>query len=127
MDTKQNENIKVALIEDDQMLSEMYQIKFKKDGFKIVSAPDGAEGIALVEQEHPDVILLDVIMPKMDGFHVLKTLRGKGLDTPIILLTNLGQEEDIQKGRDLGATDYFVKSNFTPEAIVEKVQQVLKK
>jgi len=118
--------IKVALIEDDHMLSDMYKIKFEKEGFEIVTAVDGVEGLEVVDKEKPDVILLDVIMPRMDGFQTLKELRGRGVKTPVILLTNLGQEEDIKKGRDLGATDYFVKSNFTPDAIVMKVRTVLK-
>ena len=123
MDKKNS--ITVALIEDDQMLSEMYSIKFSKEGFRIVTAMNGADGLALIEKENPQIVLLDIIMPKMDGFQVLKELREKGVKTPVIMLTNLGQEEDIQKGKQLGATDYFVKSNFTPEAIVHKVRHVL--
>lgn len=119
--------IKVALVEDDQMLSEMYKIKFQKEGFDIVNASDGAAGVDLVVKENPDIVLLDIIMPRMDGFQVLESLRAKKLAMPVILLTNLGQEEDIKKGRALGATDYFVKSNFTPDAIVEKVRKVLAK
>lgn len=118
--------VKVALIEDDHMLSEMYKIKFEKEGFAIVTAADGAEGLEVVQKEQPDIILLDVIMPRMDGFQTLQELRTRGIQTPVILLTNLGQEEDIKKGRELGATDYFVKSNFTPDAIVAKVRNVLK-
>ncbi len=117
--------IKVALIEDDHMLSDMYKIKFEKEGFAIATAADGAEGLEVVEKEQPDIILLDVIMPRMDGFQTLQELRARGIRTPVILLTNLGQEEDIKKGRELGATDYFVKSNFTPDAIVSKVRIVL--
>lgn len=119
--------IRVALVEDDQMLSEMYKIKFQKEGFDIITATDGSTGVELVLKENPDILLLDIIMPRMDGFQVLKMLRDKKMTLPIILLTNLGQEEDIKKGRMLGATDYFVKSNFTPDAIVEKVRLVLSK
>lgn len=118
--------IKVALIEDDHMLSDMYKIKFEKEGFAIATAADGVEGLDVVQKENPDVILLDVIMPRMDGFQTLQELRSRGVKSPVILLTNLGQEEDIKKGRELGATDYFVKSNFTPDAIVSKVRTVLK-
>jgi len=90
--------IKVALIEDDHMLSDMYKIKFEKEGFAIATAADGAEGLEVVEKEQPDIILLDVIMPRMDGFQTLQELRARGIRTPVILLTNLGQEEDIKKG-----------------------------
>lgn len=120
-----NEKIKVGLAEDDQMLSDMYKLKFQKSGFDIVTAPDGAAGLELVKNEKPDILLLDIIMPKLDGFQVLAELQKLGTKIPIVLLTNLGQEEDIVKGRELGATDYFVKSNFTPDAIVEKVRSIL--
>lgn len=118
--------ITVGLVEDDPMLSEMYKVKFEKEGFIVKPAQDGAEGLELVKKEKLDILLLDIIMPRMDGFQVLQELRASGETLPVILLTNLGQEEDIQKGRELGATDYFVKSNFTPDAIVQKVRNALK-
>ncbi len=122
-----NEKIKVGLVEDDQMLSDMYKLKFQKSGFDIVSALDGAAGLEMVQKEKPDILLLDIIMPKLDGFQVLTEIRKTNTKLPVVLLTNLGQEEDIVKGRKLGATDYFVKSNFTPDAIVEKVRTILGK
>lgn len=118
----------VALIEDDPLIAEMYTTKFTKEGYDIKHAADGAAGLEMVKQEKPDIILLDIIMPKMDGFQVLTELRKEAAfkDTPVIMLTNLGQEEDVQKGRALGATDYFIKTNFTPAAIVDKVKGILK-
>ncbi|PIS40663.1 MAG: response regulator [Candidatus Kerfeldbacteria bacterium CG08_land_8_20_14_0_20_43_14] len=118
----------VALIEDDLMIGEMYKAKFAKNGFEIQIATDGAAGLELVKKIKPDIILLDIIMPKLDGFEVLKQLRGNPdfKKTPVVMLTNLGQEEDMKKGRDLGATDYFVKTNFIPSAIVDKVKSLLK-
>lgn len=118
---------KVLLVEDDEMLHGMYTQKFKNQGYEVVSAYNGADGIKLAETEHPDVILLDVIMPKMDGFVALKKIR-KGDTTakiPVILLTNLGQEEDVRKGRELGADDYFIKANHTPQEVVDKVKALL--
>ncbi|MBI4407296.1 MAG: response regulator [Candidatus Kerfeldbacteria bacterium] len=118
---------KVLLVEDDEMLHGMYTQKFKNQGYEVVSAYNGADGIKLAETEHPDVILLDVIMPKMDGFVALKKIR-KGDTTakiPVILLTNLGQEEDVRKGRELGANDYFIKANHTPQEVVDKVKALL--
>ena len=120
---------KVLLVEDDEMLHGMYTQKFKNQGYEVVSAYNGADGVKLAETEHPDVILLDVIMPKMDGFVALKKIR-KGDTTakiPVILLTNLGQEEDVRKGRELGANDYFIKANHTPQEVVDKVRALLKK
>lgn len=118
----------VALIEDDPLIAEMYTTKFIKEGYDIKHAADGFEGLELVKKEKPDIILLDIIMPKMDGFQVLQELRKEAAfkNTPVIMLTNLGQEEDVQKGRALGATDYFIKTNFTPAAIVDKVKGILK-
>ena len=119
----------VALIEDDPLIAEMYTTKFTKEGFAIQHAVDGAAGLELVKKIQPDIILLDIIMPKMDGFQVLKQLRDDAAfaKTPVVMLTNLGQEEDVQKGRELGATDYFIKTNFTPAAIVDKVKTLLAK
>ncbi|MEK7519044.1 MAG: response regulator [Patescibacteria group bacterium] len=118
----------VALIEDDPLIAEMYTTKFTKEGYDIRHAADGAEGLAMVKKQKPDIILLDIIMPKMDGFQVLTELRKDASfkNTPVIMLTNLGQEEDVKKGRELGATDYFIKTNFTPAAIVDKVKGILK-
>jgi DNA-binding response OmpR family regulator len=118
---------KVLLVEDDEMLHGMYTQKFKNQGYDVVSAYNGADGVKLAESEHPDIILLDVIMPKMDGFVALKKIR-KGETTakiPVVLLTNLGQEEDVRKGRELGANDYFIKANHTPQEVVDKVKALL--
>ncbi len=120
---------KVLLIEDEKMLAEMYRTKFDNEGFKIDVAFDGDEGLKAAKSEKPDIILLDIILPKLDGFLVLKELK-KDPSTkkiPVILLSNLGQDEDIKKGKKLGADDYFVKANHTPAEIVNKVKQELGK
>lgn len=117
----------ILLVEDDEMLNAMYTQKFIKEGYAVLSAFNGAEGIEMAQEHHPDIILLDIIMPKMDGFTALKKLK-KGDETkelPVILLTNLGQEEDIRKGKELGAQDYFIKANHTPQEVVEKVKEVI--
>lgn len=120
---------KVLLVEDDEMLHGMYSQKFKLEGYEVAMAYNGAEGVKLSETEKPDIILLDVIMPKMDGFVALKKIRKNPAtaNTPVILLTNLGQEEDVRKGRELGATDYFIKANHTPQDVVDKIKGILKK
>jgi len=118
---------KILLIEDDKMLADMYITKFSKEGLKVIRAEDGAKGLEIAKKEKPDMILLDIIMPKLDGFAVLRELKkdpGMG-DTHILLLTNLGQSEDVDKGRELGADDYFIKANHTPAEIVEKVKYLL--
>lgn len=120
-------NNTILLVEDDEMLHTMYTQKFTKEGYDVKSAFNGAEGIQMAEEHQPSVILLDIIMPKMDGFVALKKLKKNDAtkDIPVILLTNLGQEEDIRKGRELGATDYFIKANHTPREVVEKVKEVM--
>lgn len=118
----------VVIVEDEKMLADMYTTKFTMEGFAAKKANDGATGLKMVQQTKPDIVLLDIIMPKIDGFGVLKMLKDDPdmKDIPVILLTNLGQEEDIKKGKELGAADYFVKANHTPAEVVQKVRQVLK-
>ena len=118
----------VLIVEDEKMLAEMYATKFAMENFTAETANDGIAGLEAAKRLHPDMILLDIIMPKMDGFAVLKELRKDPTlkDTPVILLTNLGQDEDVKKGKELEATDYFVKANHTPAEVVVKVKQVLK-
>ncbi|MBI5467336.1 MAG: response regulator [Candidatus Kerfeldbacteria bacterium] len=120
--------ITVVLVEDEKMLADMYATKFAMEGFNAHKANDGAAGLEVIRDVKPDIILLDIIMPKIDGFGVLKMLKDDAAlkDIPVILLTNLGQDEDIKKGKELGAADYFVKANHTPAEVVTKVKQVLK-
>jgi DNA-binding response OmpR family regulator len=120
-------NAKVLLVEDDKMLADMYVTKFSKEGMEIMKADDGSKGLAMAKEHKPDLILLDIIMPKLDGFAVLKELKKDPnmSNTHILLLTNLGQSEDVEKGKQLGADDYFIKANHTPAEIVEKVKYLL--
>lgn len=123
------DGIKILLVEDEEMLASMYETKFKKEGYTIAVAHDGEEGVAKAEAGAFTVVLLDIILPKLDGFAVLKKLREneKYKTVPIIMLTNLGQEEDIKKGSDLGASGYLVKSNVTPTQVIAKVREILAK
>lgn len=109
------------------MLADMYTTKFAMEGFQAKKANDGQAGFDLVQEALPDIVLLDIIMPKLDGFAVLKMIKDdpKLKDIPVILLSNLGQDEDVKKGKQLGAADYFVKANHTPAEVVQKVKQVL--
>lgn len=117
---------KVLIIEDDVMISSMYKTKLEQDGYTVVTADNGSEGLEKAGVEKADIILLDVIMPQLDGFTVLEELRGKmGVKVPIIMLTNLGTDEDKTKGGQLGATDYIVKSSVTPAQVSELVAKNL--
>jgi len=118
---------KVLIVEDDNMISSMYRIKLEQDGYEVVVASNGSEGLEKAKSEKPDIVLLDIIMPQLDGFTVLEGMRGKlGIKVPIIMLTNLGTEEDRAKGEKLGATDYLVKASVTPAQVSEKVTKNLK-
>lgn len=120
---------KILIIEDEEMLSTMYKIKFENEGYDVMVANDGAAGLEKAFSEHPDIILLDIIMPKIDGFAVLKKLRDSDetRNVPVILLTNLGQDEDVSRGKELGAVGYLIKANNTPSEVVEKVKAFVDK
>ena len=117
----------ILIIEDDVFLSELMAKKLKDSGFKVVKAIDGQEGLEKAASLKPNLILLDLILPGMDGFEVLKRLKSNpNTDSiPVIILSNLGQREDIERGFDLGAQDYLVKAQFTPDEIVERVKKPL--
>jgi len=119
---------KILIIEDDSFLSEMYSTKLTQDGFEVEVAIDGKQGLEKIKSVKPDLVLLDIVLPKMDGFEILEnTKKDKELqDIPIILLTNLGQKNEIEKGLSLGADEYIIKAHFTPTAVVAKVKEVLK-
>ncbi|MFA5021669.1 MAG: response regulator [Patescibacteria group bacterium] len=123
----ENTKYKILLIEDDKSLLEMYTLKFKDSGYNIINAEDGLSGLDLAQKESPSMILLDIMMPKMDGFAVLIELKkdAKTKDIPVLLLSNLGQKADIEKGQSLGATDYIVKASMTPSQVVEKIKSFL--
>lgn len=118
---------KVLLVEDDKMILDMYTLKFTQEGYKVVQAENGKDGFENAKKEKPDVILLDIILPQMDGFTVLKKLKGEAVtkNIPVVLLTNLGQDGDVKKGLELGAIDYLIKANYTPSQVVEKVKSLL--
>ena len=120
---------KILLVEDDPFLLDMYSTKFKDVGFNIVVAQDGEMAITKAKEERPDLVLLDVVLPKKDGFEVLKTLKSDSATAgiPVILLTNLGLDSDVKRGLELGAQSYIIKAHFTPTEVVAKVKEVLNK
>lgn len=118
---------KILIVEDDEFLSGMYVTKFSLEGFAVVYALDGEEGINKARQEKPHLILLDLLLPKKDGFEVLEELK-QDQETkaiPVILLTNLSQESDIKRGKELGAADYLIKAYNIPSEVVKKVKTLL--
>lgn len=119
---------KILLVEDDTTLMDMYSLKLKEEKFNLIVASDGIAALEQVRSEKPQVILLDIMMPKMDGFAVLTELKKDVAtkDIPVIMLSNLGQKADIEKGKELGAVDYIVKASMTPTQVIEKVKSYLK-
>lgn len=119
---------KILIIEDDKFLRELIGQKLLKEGYDIAEAVDGEKGIKGAKDEKPDLILLDLILPGMDGFEVLIKIKGdsKTAQIPVIILSNLGQKDDIEKGLKMGAADYLIKAHFSPGEIIDKVKVILK-
>lgn len=119
----------ILIIEDDSFISDMYKIKFESEGFGVKVATDGIQGLEVAQRWQPDLVLLDVVMPKMDGFTVLQNFKEKPevRDIPVIMLTNLGQKDSVSKALKLGAADYIIKAHFTPLEVVEKIKEFLNK
>ncbi|MEK7520002.1 MAG: response regulator [Patescibacteria group bacterium] len=117
----------VLLVEDDEFLRDLIVQKMKKVGFQVSEAVDGESGFRKVVEEKPSIVLLDLILPGVDGFETLTKIRAEKqvAKTPVIILSNLGQKDDIDRGMQLGATDYLVKAHNTPGEIIEKIKSVL--
>jgi len=118
---------KILIVEDDKFLRELISQKLTKEGYAISSAIDGEEGVKKIKEEKPDLVLLDLILPGIDGFEVLTQMREMPLtaSVPVIILSNLGQKEDVERGLKLGAADYLIKAHFTPGEIIEKIKNVI--
>lgn len=118
---------KIAIIEDDQTISQMYRMKFEADGFEVQLASDGKRGVALVESFKPDIILLDIQMPEMSGDEALSRIRAHewGKEIPVIILTNMGQEESPKSLASLDVSSYIVKADLTPSQVVAHVKTTL--
>jgi len=119
---------KILIIEDDKFLRELIARKLSNENFDIEQAVDGEEGLKKIKATSPDLVLLDLILPGIDGFEVLSKMKQDSSlsSMPVIILSNLGQREDVEKGLKLGAVDYLVKAHFTPNEIITKVKGALK-
>jgi len=119
---------KILIVDDDKLMVKMYQGKFKDDGFEVAVAVDGQEGFDKTLEFKPDLILLDIMMPVVDGLEMLKKLKSEAVTQkiPVILLTNIGGgDEDVDKGLSLGAVAYMVKAHYDVKDIVKKVKEIL--
>jgi CheY-like chemotaxis protein len=119
---------KILIIEDDKFLRELIAKKLGGEGYEVLGADDGQEGVQAAHKEKPDLILLDIILPVVDGFEALRQLKEQEAtkDIPVIMLSNLGQKEDISKAMQLGAADYMIKAHFTPTEIMQKIEKIIK-
>ena len=119
---------KILLIEDDAFLSEIYSAKLQEAGFEVSVAGDGSLGLRKINEENPDLLMLDIVMPNMDGFELLQTIKSnpETKNIPVIILSNLGEQEDVERGLELGAEAYIIKAHHTPTEVVAKVKEILK-
>ena len=117
---------RIMIIEDDNFLSSLMKVRLEKDGFTVIQAFDGEEAVELLKTERPDLFILDLIMPKVTGFEVLRTISmtPELSNTPVIILSNLAQDSDIQKALELGAKEYFVKVKISIDDILKKIKEL---
>jgi len=124
-----DKKIKVAIIEDDIAIVQMYRTKFESEGYEVETAGDGRTGLDLIESFDPNIILLDLMMPNMSGLDMLQQLRGKpgGREAKVVVLTNMGDTETATRVYKMAADDYIVKAEMTPKQVAERVKDLLAK
>lgn len=118
----------ILLVEDDSFVTEIYETKIRKEGFEVVAVENGLKAVEILKNITPNLILLDIIMPYMDGLEVLKKVKSdeRLKKIPVILLTNLSEKEKIEEALGIGADDYLIKSHFTPSEVIGKINAALK-
>lgn len=123
-----DKKISILIVEDDVFLADLYKTKFSLEGFKVYTSYDGEKGLDCLKKNPIDIVLLDLVLPKMGGFEILKTMKAdaKLRQISVILLTNLSQKSDVDKGLEMGADDYLIKAHFMPSEVVEKIKKLVK-
>lgn len=119
---------KILLVEDDPFVSDIYNTKFREEGFEIEVAADGQDCLNKLEDKKPDLLVLDIVLPKIDGWEILKKIKDNEnlKDLKVVILSNISQKEDVEKGLNFGAIEYFIKAHYTPTEICEKIKKILK-
>lgn len=119
--------ISVLIVEDDSFLRGLISEKLQKEGYAVTEAIDGREGLEKIKEVKPSIVLLDLVIPETDGFEFLRAISGDKAvaSTPIIVLSNLGSKEDIERARSLGAKDFLVKANYTPSEIIAQIKKIV--
>ncbi len=118
------EKIKILIIDDEESITKALELKLEKEGFETKIASNGEEGLIYLQNEKYDLILLDLVMPKVDGFETLNKINEKNIKTPVIIISNLSQYSDIKKIFELGAKDFLVKSDTPLSYVVKKVKEI---
>lgn len=118
---------KILIVEDDTFLKGLSATKLGKDGFEVLTAGNAEEAEKIIKENMPDFVLLDLVLPGTDGFEILKKIREnpKMANTPVIIFSNLAEDKDIVKAKELGANDFMIKSNFTLDELSDKIKQIL--
>jgi DNA-binding response OmpR family regulator len=118
---------KILIIEDDSFLQGLEVTKLRKDNYEVITASTGEEGMAKINEPDVDLILLDLVLPKFDGFEILKKVRETEnlKKLPVIVFSNLSEDKDIKRAEELGATDFMIKSNFTLDELIEHINKIL--
>lgn len=118
---------KILLVEDEEIMAELLEKKLSKEGYKVILAKDGEEGLEAIKREKPDLILLDIIMPKKGGFEVMEEIQKDEelKKIPIIVISNSGQPVELSKAKELGAKDWLIKTQFDPAEVLEKIKKQL--
>jgi DNA-binding response OmpR family regulator len=124
---KEEQKKKILILEDEKPLAHALELKLTHEGFDVVTTDSGEMGISILQKEKFDLVLSDLIIPGIDGFGVLEIIKTKKMNVPVIVMTNLNQDEDKQRAIDLGAVDFFVKSNSTLSEIVEAIKKKVNK
>lgn len=122
------EKNKILIIEDEAALLYALKAELSQDGFMVLEADNGEKGLSILEQEKPDLLVLDLLLPGIDGFEILRRVRNKPeiQDIPVIVLTNLGDQGSVEKAKKLGAKDYLIKTDYSLEKVVEKIKNLIK-
>ena len=126
---KESSGVKILIVEDDPFLSSIAFVRLEQEGYEVSVATDGEKALALLEKEIPDLILLDIVLPGVNGFDVLKAVKAdkRWKDISVIIFSNLGQEHEIEDSKKFGADDFLVKAKFTPREVLEKIRRLLEK
>ena len=114
---------KILLVEDEDLIRDLLELKLQEEGYDVITAENGEEGLERILKERPDIVILDIVMPKMTGFEVLKALQERKISLPVIVISNSGQPVELEEAKRMGAVDWLIKTEFDPQEVLEKVKK----